>query len=446
MAMARPGNVLAAFDQERRCQHQQQQLHKPQSQEGHEAEQRRFCDEQDQHVFATLLQKHWYPLPTNSLQSKTSSAVHSPGPTKRYLYHLLKRFVATRVKDEAIESERLVELLLETTTPIGSRVLHGAPNPDESCHLCFRRICGKAQSRLKIRIFPYHNDVALRIWEAGALLAEYLIANPSHIQNKRCFELGAGTAVTGLAIIAAGASEVVCSDYTPKSLVNMNYNIAINQEWLSQVRATISSYHCHDNLSNKIQSPVSPSTVLGGYLDWNKYGKHKEVDDANVEINDPQENAINSLVSERATTKFASSTDALSSQYLLSEVKALQALDGADVLLAADVIYDPTVIPTLARSVSRFLDSRCSSGNNASKCAIFATTLRNRDTFALFEAELARHDILVHYIFSSSPITGAGASVSATTISTSSKLPPVLFPMNFTQHRQDVRIAVLTKK
>lgn len=69
----------------------------------------------------------------------------------------------------------------------------------------------------------------------------------------------------------------------------------------------------------------------------------------------------------------------------------VKALSQAHVLLAADIVYDVKVIPSLARALRRFLTSH-------DKVAIFATTLRNRATFDAFENELLDQGILCKYV------------------------------------------------
>ncbi len=52
----------------------------------------------------------------------------------------------------------------------------------------------------------------------------------------------------------------------------------------------------------------------------------------------------------------------------------------AQVLIAADVVYDRAVIPPLVSSVGRLLSE------SSERIAIFATTYRNEETFALFQS------------------------------------------------------------
>lgn len=91
----------------------------------------------------------------------------------------------------------------------------------------------------------------------------------------------------------------------------------------------------------------------------------------------------------------------------------------ADVLIAADVVYTVQCIPDLVATVSKFL----SSGDT--KLALFATTYRNRSTFALFERELGKKHISCAY--------------------KSQDEMPYVFPCYFNQPRSDVRICIMTR-
>ncbi len=104
----------------------------------------------------------------------------------------------------------------------------------------------------------------------------------------------------------------------------------------------------------------------------------------------------------------------------------------ADVLIAADVVYDRSVIPQLVQVVKSLLTSSSSSSKNKSeKVAIFATTFRNADTFALFENELEKcdDDICCDYVDSDGI----------------DKLPNI-FPCYHQQPRSHVRICIITVK
>jgi len=91
----------------------------------------------------------------------------------------------------------------------------------------------------------------------------------------------------------------------------------------------------------------------------------------------------------------------------------------ADVLIAADVVYTVECIPDLVATVNKFLSS------GSSSYALFATTYRNKSTFALFERELKRKRI--------------------TCACKSQDEMPYVFPCYFNQPRSDVKICIMSR-
>jgi len=159
------------------------------------------------------------------------------GPSERYIKRLVMRFVRLAEKnDDEIESDSLANLVAQASC-INT---NGAPEDIESCYVSFFLNHPESDESegdcnpLRIRIFPHHNDVALRLWEAGTCLAEYLIENPTIVDGKALIELGSGCGATGLAIAACcNPAKVHLTDYTESCLLNLEHNLVINQEWLS---------------------------------------------------------------------------------------------------------------------------------------------------------------------------------------------------------------------
>ena len=111
-----------------------------------------------------------------------------------------------------------------------------------------------------------------------------------------------------------------------------------------------------------------------------------------------------------------------------SEHTSIQALSKANVLLAADVVYDVDCIPDLVSTVSKFL-SQSKGAEDDEKIAIFATTFRNKSTFNLFEEELEKNNVLCAY-YDQSMIDEL----------------PNIFPCYWNQPRTDVRICTMRLK
>lgn len=109
---------------------------------------------------------------------------------------------------------------------------------------------------------------------------------------------------------------------------------------------------------------------------------------------------------------------------------SIQALSNADVILAADVVYDVHCLPDLVSTVCKFLSSpwETTNGNQngKEKLVIFATTFRNQTTFGLFEKELDKKGIICDYL--------------------SMEDVPFVFPCYFRQPRSDVRLCTMKLK
>ena len=245
---------------------------------------------------------------------------------------------------------------------------------------------------LCIRIYPYHSDVSLRLWEAGAALAEYLVHQGQALGT--VVELGAGVGATALCLAATGlADRVVATDFTSAALDNMRHNFDLQQNsWLQQTTDT-----CH-------------GSVMAAHLDWNDYGNNDNDTDNNKTDNHHHHN-------------HHSHPDAT-----LIE----QEMTKANLLIAADVAYDTTVLPALARTVKRFLTTATTATNNnhqqPSKRALFATTRRNAATFQQLQDLLVKQQGLT----------------CQTVVTPETKPPAILFPTKFHQARHEVALWLLT--
>mmetsp|Transcript_18767 Transcript_18767/g.33965 ORF Transcript_18767/g.33965 Transcript_18767/m.33965 type:complete len:100 (+) Transcript_18767:884-1183(+) len=93
----------------------------------------------------------------------------------------------------------------------------------------------------------------------------------------------------------------------------------------------------------------------------------------------------------------------------------------AQVLLGADIVYDVPVIPCLAQTIKGFLSTK-----EEEKIAIFATTLRKKDTFDAFELQMMKQGIECEYVESEML-----------------ESMPYTFPVYNVQPRSDVRICFM---
>lgn len=297
--------------------------------------------EDEQTAFALMVEQY--------LKSKV-------GPSKRYLRSLVRKYIA-KIGEHNVQSETLLSLLLavlQHNHPI-------IPDPNQSCYVSF------PFPSLTVRIFPYHNDVALRIWEAGATLAEYFLQHPELVRNKRVVELGAGVGLTSLALATTcQAAHVYCTDFTEICLQNMQHNLDRNEALLPKQQQ---------------------DCISCGYLEWEAFGDFQEKSDPRLQL-------------------------------------SCELIAQANLLIAADVIYDVSAIPALVKTFKRFLLEN----PQVAKEILLASTMRRQETFAILQQELIKERM------------GCRLQVDGTYCS---KLP-LLFPMNFVQPRSDVKIFALS--
>jgi predicted nicotinamide N-methyase len=322
---------------------------------------------------------------------------------------------------------------------------------------------------LRLRTYPYHNDVSLRLWEAGTVLAE-LLASGQQLSNlvrgRHVVELGSGgIGLTGaVALCCAHAAHYTFTDFSTMAILNLRHNLERNRHSIGDA----SSWECL-------------------CYDWNDAVHYSGADDAEAPLRS-SENSTGVGGAGPATC---------------SPVAHISA---ATVLLAADVAYDDGAIPGLVETFRLFftsgahaastraaaapttpmLDPRSrddtldgstgtahaecvdenemcsrigvvtdtdtiSSNNNTEKVAILAVTRRRKSTFDALMRHL-RHRLLVdaragmmmavelEHVLGPSDDDGNHTSRCGCP---ARPPPPVLFPTHFVQPRSDVAVFLL---
>ena len=201
---------------------------------------------------------------------------------------------------------------------------------------------------LHVRVAPFHNDVGLRVWEAGYFLAEFLLKNPDLVEGRRVLELGAGCGLTGLVCASLRCKSVHMTDYTPPSIANLKHNVVCNCDFLG---------------SNK-------DKVTVGFLDWTDYSAAPPVDTLI---------AADVVYDVQFIPHLVSCTRQLLEGGTTSKVRACNSL--------SDELSEH-VFGLLTDCDGTSCDSPPSS-----QMAIFATTFRNEKTFELYVAQLEKHGI-----------------------------------------------------
>ncbi|KAH9949381.1 hypothetical protein B0H21DRAFT_131633 [Amylocystis lapponica] len=174
----------------------------------------------------------------------------------------------------------------------------------------------------------------LRTWSASLVMAQYLIAHPELVREKRVLELGSGAGFLG--VIIASLQQRCLGDGNPESAPAL---------CLTDVNDTVLQ-RCRDNTRLQCNTSSGHPNLFCYPLDW---------------------------------------SDALDVQTRRA-LHAFLTRVNPDVIMGADVVYDPSIIPALVSSL-RLAMSANVDGEPTPKHAVvayIALTVRNEDTFAQF--------------------------------------------------------------
>ncbi|EFO63106.1 Rossmann-fold protein [Giardia lamblia P15] len=110
--------------------------------------------------------------------------------------------------------------------------------------------------------------VGCGVWDAAVIMSRYFVRNPEPLSDKVILELGSGVGLTGL-VAARYAKKIYLTDYSTSILENLEYNLWLNVNDLSEERLTDlfadneeakATYRKHNECVNK--------TAFVSYLDW----------------------------------------------------------------------------------------------------------------------------------------------------------------------------------
>ncbi|KAJ7216779.1 hypothetical protein B0H12DRAFT_1241806 [Mycena haematopus] len=176
---------------------------------------------------------------------------------------------------------------------------------------------------LESRTMIESGTTGLRTWLASFILAQYLILNPVLVQRKRILELGAGVGFLGSVV----ASLQLLDRAGPGTL------------WMSDVNDSVLS-RCRDNARLPCNLSSSHPNLNCCFLDWSA-------------ALDPDGIApLTSLLNDEID---------------------------ADIILGADIVFDPDLIPPLVAVLRLALQAKV-----RPRCALIALTTRNPTTMEKF--------------------------------------------------------------
>ncbi|KAG7387590.1 hypothetical protein PHYPSEUDO_013984 [Phytophthora pseudosyringae] len=148
-------------------------------------------------------------------------------PLRTYTFRFLKSYVDEIEMVRASVDDGLVEALMEFV--LNTKLADDALNAEAMHHVSYTVPTADASVVVTCRVASVFNEVGLKLWEAGWLLAEYVIAHESEFRDRKVLELGAGVGFTGMVLACVcRSSRVVLSDYAPNVMQNLRYNVEIN--------------------------------------------------------------------------------------------------------------------------------------------------------------------------------------------------------------------------
>ncbi|KAI5658950.1 hypothetical protein M9H77_27743 [Catharanthus roseus] len=169
--------------------------------------------------------------------------------------------------------------------------------PDECSGLSSCTESKKLDISLQCSLNMLEGDTGCSIWPSSLFLSEFILSFPEIFSNKFCFEVGSGVGLVGLCLAHVNASSVILSDGDLSTLANMKLNLELN---LLRTRTDMSE-----------------------------------------------------------KTKYSSRVECICLPWECATEEELQKYV-PDIILGADVVYDPSCLPHLVRVLSVLLKSRTS--------------------------------------------------------------------------------------
>ncbi|CAA0832338.1 S-adenosyl-L-methionine-dependent methyltransferases superfamily protein [Striga hermonthica] len=97
---------------------------------------------------------------------------------------------------------------------------------------------------LRCSVNMLEGDTGCSIWPSSLFLSEFIISYPELFANKSCFEFGSGVGLVGVCLAYVKASKVILSDGDLSTLANMKVNLELNH--LSPRNHTLGNLLHHD--------------------------------------------------------------------------------------------------------------------------------------------------------------------------------------------------------
>lgn len=304
-----------------------------------------------------------------TVRAKTPNKAHFI--TESYSTKFLKGFqlhVENTMENELLEDIILdyVDLLTKSKTGF----VPSLPNNEES--ILFKAYpMGYDPESMKIQYLVIEEDqlqisqgtTGLVVWPAALRLFDYMNQNPSLVEGKTLLELGSGVGLCSIACRYLGAKSIIATDIDENVLARLKRNM--------------------ENTSKTIEIPTDSVTKIH-QITYTKPSTYTEL------ILQPLTNSKQKAQGQFKTLKLDWETV---KQEEIDEINA-------QIILCADVIYSPELIPYLVATLKKCLNRK--STDNNKPIAILSATIRQETTLLLFLDVCKENNVLVELLQESS--------------------------------------------
>ncbi|XP_072044335.1 protein-lysine N-methyltransferase EEF2KMT-like isoform X2 [Amphiura filiformis] len=363
---------------------------------------------------------------------------------KMFLKTLLKKLDALSIESCDVLYEEYTKLM---TVP---------DSADENCYRTYTLPNNEQVTLKESTKLISHGTTGLQTWPAALCLAEWAMQNKHLLDAKKIVELGCGLGLTGLIICkTCTPTQYVFTDYHQQVLRTLQENLVINRiqghhiqdvslvdkinssgqiqgcgiqqtclhketgiERVDEIQASDEVLSCNKHLGANTRFNENPCK----YCRIQKSCLHRKTENDVAQYKDHSSNSnqhvcvieqcgrtlckANCKSEEELYQQFTCKenatngiTQGVSRHIAMATLDWENVDDGdlqniqADIILAADVVYDISIVPSLVSVLHRFLSSHCEQKQRSQPLAFIASTIRNEETYQGFIETLDKHGI-----------------------------------------------------
>ncbi|CAH1794036.1 unnamed protein product [Owenia fusiformis] len=249
-------------------------------------------------------------------------------PSRTYRWAFLK-YIISKLEEEGIE---VCDAIYEASATLINEVDNG-----DSCYKTYTLKSGTLVTIRETVQTISKGTTGLSTWPAAQYLAEWALENPEVFSKRRVLELGSGLGLTGLSIYkTCQPSSFTFSDCHSAVIASLKSNILTNLEDMPKVDEKLST---NEDISHRL-TKCGTCEIVHDLLKSNKQVSVMDLDWGDTD------------------------------SWVLEHMNP-------DIIIAADVVYDVSIVPNLVNVIKKLLLNKHSTHHPE---AYIASTVRNEDT------------------------------------------------------------------